>query len=109
MRTHLLAAAALVAALVMCLHDESEAQQTPADWKTLLDYSASPLNPENSPLQPRNSPLDWRNSPINPESQQLRSPTTGEPLGYVVPRSDGGVNVFAPDGQWIGVSPGRRR
>lgn len=81
------------------------AAQSPADWRIRLDYRTSPLNPENSSLQYRNSPLNWQNSPLNPASPQLRSPTTGEPLGYVVPRADGGINVFAPNGQWIGVQP----
>ena len=113
MRTNLLAAAVLVVTLVLSMLalatlEPAEAQQTPADWRIRLDYQTSPLNPENSSLQYRNSQLNWQNSPINPASPQLRSPSTGEPLGYVVPRADGGANVFAPDGQWIGVQSGVR-
>lgn len=108
MRTHLAAAVAMIALLALYMLVlgvlEPAAQtynESPLNWKN------SPLNYDNSPLNYRNSPLNYQNSPLNPASPQLRDPATGQSEGYVVPRPDGGINVYSPSGEWVGTVPGR--
>ncbi len=64
-----------------------------------FDWNSSPNNWQNSPN-------NWQNSPSRFGNERIMRDNRGNPQGYVVPRSDGGVNFFDTQGNRRGYQPG---
>lgn len=78
-------------------------------WESSIsNWDNSPSNWENSPSNWRNSPANWENSRAN-RNRWSAHDEEGRSFGYVVPRRDGGANIFSDDGERIGYIPARRR
>ena len=71
-------------------------ESSPNNWNN------SPNNWENSPSNWNNSPNNWENSPNNMDSDRIIRNESGEPTGFSVPKSDGGINYFDLDGNRTG-------
>lgn len=77
------------------------------DWRSSPNnWQNSPNNWENSPNNWRNSPNNWNNSPNRWGNERIIRDNHGTPQGYVVPRRDGGMNLFDFDGNRRGYTPG---
>ncbi len=70
-----------------------------------LNYNNSSLNYENSSLNYNNSPLNYENSQLNPNNNRIIRNENGEGMGYVVPKDDGGANIFDFNGNRLGYVP----
>jgi hypothetical protein len=74
------------------------------------NYRCSPMNPDNSTWNWQNSPMNPDNSPLNPSnlgpfSNHSTYDNNGSQNGYIVPRENGGYNVFDSDGNRTGYNP----
>lgn len=76
------------------------------------DWNSSPQNWENSPSNWQNSPNNWNNNPNNWDNSpqkwgndRIVRDTRGNPTGYVVPKQDGGVNMYDLKGNRTGYTP----
>jgi hypothetical protein len=54
---------------------------------------------QNSPDNWRNSPNNWRNSPLRFNNKRILRDNIGNPRGYIVPKSNGGLNVYDLEGE----------
>ena len=78
------------------------------DWKTSPDnWNNSSNNWENSSSNWNNSPSNWDNSPSNYGNSRIIRDASGNPQGYAVPKSDGGVNFYDQNGTRKGYLPAR--
>jgi hypothetical protein len=78
------------------------------------DYNSSPYNYKNSPYNYENSEYNYRNSPYNYDNSPMKygndriiRDESGNARGYVVPKPDGGANIFDLQGNRQGYVPGR--
>jgi hypothetical protein len=71
----------------------------PNNWKN------NESNWENSGSNWNNSPQNWDNSPKNPYRENALYNEDGKSIGYVVPKEDGGSNIFTNEGKRIGFTP----
>ena len=73
---------------------------------------SSPYSVQNSPYSIENSPYSIQNSPYSipntPGGANGIYGNNGQWQGYAVPRPDGGVNIFDPNGNRAGYLPGYR-
>ncbi len=76
------------------------------------DYESSPNNYKNSASNYENSPNNWKNSPNNYDNSpnNYGNPRTiygvdGDSIGYSVPKTGGGMNLFDNDGDRYGYTP----
>ncbi len=77
------------------------------DWNSHPNnWQNSPNNWDNSPNNWKNSPNNWDNSPKNWGNPRTIRDNHGNPQGYVVPRNDGGLNLFDSQGNRRGYAPG---
>jgi sortase (surface protein transpeptidase) len=75
------------------------------NWNTsTYNYKNSKDNYENSEYNYKNSPDNWSNSQYNPERKSICN-EEGQAIGYVVPKDDGGTNIFNNEGKRIGFTP----
>lgn len=78
------------------------------DWESSpQNWQNSPQNWQNSPQNWQNSPQNWQNSPQRWGNERIIRDNAGNPTGYVVPRGDGGVNMFDLNGNRKGYVPSR--
>jgi hypothetical protein len=78
------------------------------DWKSSPNnWENSPNNWQNSPNNWQNSPQNWNNSPMRFGSDRIIRDENGNAAGYVVPKSDGGANIFDLNGRRRGYLPSR--
>jgi len=69
------------------------------DWNSSPDnWDNSTLNWENSPIRWENSPMNWDNSTMKWGNDRIVRDNQGQPLGYVVPKKNGGANIYDADG-----------
>jgi hypothetical protein len=71
------------------------------------NYNNSPNNYDNSPNNYNNSPNNYENSPNKYGNKRIIRDNDGNPSGYAVPKSDGGINYFDMDGNRIGYQPAK--
>jgi hypothetical protein len=76
---------------------------------SILNFENSPLNFQNSPLNFENSPQNFENSPQKFNNDRIIRDNNGQPKGYFVPKSDGGINYFDLNGNRQGYQPAPRR
>lgn len=78
------------------------------DWKSSpYNWQNSPYNCQNSPYNYKNSPYNYNNSPYKYGNDRIIRDNQGRDTGlYVVPRNDGGANVFDRNGDRRGYLPG---
>jgi len=99
------AAAALLAAL---LASAAAAPAAAGDWAGSPDrWENSPGNWLNSPSRWENNPHNWLNSPHRLGNERILRDPDGTPRGYVVPKPDGGANIFDFQGNRRGYVPAR--
>ena len=67
-------------------------EDSPYNWDNSIN------NWENNPNNWQNSPNNWENNPNNWSSDRIIRDNSGNPTGYVVPKSDGGANIYDFDG-----------
>lgn len=85
----------LVVAVSLALPATAGAQ----DWNSSPDnWDNSPQNWDNSPHNWKNSPDNWDNSPNRWGNERIVRDSDGNPIGYAVPKTDGGVNYFDFEG-----------
>jgi hypothetical protein len=78
------------------------------DWESSPNnWNNNPNNWENSKYNWNNNPNNWDNSPLNYGNERIIRDNSGNPKGYIVPKSDGGINYFDLDGNRKGYSPPR--
>lgn len=78
------------------------------DWESSpLNWENSPNNWQNSPNNWQNGPNNWQNSPNRFGNERIIRDNQGQPDGYVVPRQDGGANIYNLDGTRRGYVPRR--
>jgi hypothetical protein len=65
---------------------------SPYNWEN------SEHNWENSGFNYDNSPMNWDNNPMNLNSDRIIRDTDGNPTGYIVPKDNGGSNIFNLEG-----------
>lgn len=58
------------------------------------NFDNSPLNFDNSPNNFDNSPMNFKNSPMRFNNKRIIRDNSGRARGYVVPKDNGGANVF---------------
>ena len=75
---------------------------SPQNWKN------SPNNWDNSPHNWKNSPHNWENSPQRWGNERIIRDNSGRPQGYIVPKEDGGANIFNFKGERKVYIPGNR-
>lgn len=76
------------------------------DWNSSpSNWENNPSNYENSPNNYRNSPNNYRNSPTRYGNPRIIRDNEGEAVGYVVPKQDGGANLFNFKGERQGYVP----
>lgn len=76
------------------------------DWNSSpQNFENSPSNFENSPSNFKNSPNNFENSPNNYGNPNIIRDNNGNASGYAVPKANGGVNFYAPDGTRRGYLP----
>lgn len=75
---------------------------SPHNWKN------SPYNWDNSSHNWKNSPHNWGNSPQRWNNDRIVRDNSGRPQGYIVPKADGGANIFNFDGERKAYIPGNR-
>jgi len=63
------------------------------------NWDNSPNNWENSPNNWENSPNNWENSPNKYGNDRILRDADGNAVGYVVPKDDGGANVYNLEGE----------
>jgi hypothetical protein len=79
---------------------------TAQDWKSSpYNWKNSPYNWENSSHNWKNSPHNWNNSPMRWGNERIIRDNGGKPMGYGVPKRDGGVNFFDLKGNRRGYLP----
>lgn len=78
------------------------------------DWSSSPNRWENSsgnwlnnPNRWENSPANWLNNPHRHGNDRILRDADGMPKGYIVPKPDGGANIFDFQGNRRGYLPAR--
>jgi len=69
------------------------------------NYKNSPHNYENSRHNYNNSPHNYENSPHKYDNNRIIRNESGEGMGYVVPKNDGGANIFDFNGNRLGYVP----
>ncbi len=74
-------------------------ENSPNNWEN------SKMNWENSEMNWKNSPMNYENSPMKYNNKRIIRDNQGNPEGYVVPKDDGGANVFDMDGDREGYVP----
>jgi len=75
------------------------------NWNTSPNnWNNSKNNYENSENNYNNSPNNWENSVNNPDRRSICN-EEGNSIGYVVPKEDGGANIFNNEGKRIGFTP----
>ena len=69
------------------------------------DWNSSPQNWENSPSNWKNSSSNWENSPSNWQNSpqkwgndRIIRDNRGQPTGYIVPKKNGGSNIYDLEG-----------
>lgn len=79
------------------------------DWNSSPNnWDNSTNNWDNSPNNWKNSPNNWDNSPNNYGNTRIIRNNNGEPQGYAVPKSNGGVNYYDQNGKRRGYNPPAR-
>ncbi len=69
------------------------------DWKSSpYNWENSEHNWENSGFNYDNSPMNWENNPMNLNSDRIIRDADGVPSGYIVPKDNGGSNIFNLEG-----------
>ena len=58
-------------------------------------YSNNPYTNSNNPYAPDNNRYNNDNNPYNQNSQRIIRDNSGQPIGYAVPKKDGGTNYFS--------------
>jgi hypothetical protein len=98
-------AAALLAALLAFAGADAAAA---GDWNSSPNrWENSADNWLNSPSRWENSPHHWLNSPHRFGNERILRDSGGAPWGYVVPKPDGGANLFDFQGNRRGYIPAR--
>jgi hypothetical protein len=78
------------------------------DWQTSPNrWENSSGNWLNSPQRWENSPANWLNSPNRYGNDRILRDADGMPKGYIVPKQDGGANIFDFQGNRRGYLPAR--
>jgi hypothetical protein len=86
-----------IPAILLLASTSAIAQQSP--WNSSPNnWDNSSANLQNSQHSWENSPANWANSKHNLESNRVVRDSSGKPIGYAVPKSDGGANFFDFDG-----------
>ena len=67
-------------------------EDSPNNWEN------SENNWENSELNYENSPMNWDNNPMNLSSERIIRAPEGNATGYIVPKENGGANIFDLEG-----------
>ena len=67
-------------------------EDSPNNWDNSIN------NWDNSPNNWENSPNNWENNPNNWDSDRVIRDNSGNPTGYTVPKSNGGINIYDLDG-----------
>ena len=93
--------AAILLLVVPSVAGESDWYAGPNRWEN------NPANWVNSPLRWENSPANWLNSPYRHGNDRILRDAEGMPKGYVVPKPDGGANIFDFEGNRRGYLPAR--
>lgn len=70
-------------------------------WNSPGNYENSANNYENSTQNWKNSPNNYENSIHNRDRKSIFD-ESGNSIGYVVPKSNGGSNIFTNEGKRIG-------
>lgn len=89
---------ALLAIAISFVHADDYWESSPYNWKN------STNNWDNTEYNWKNSPNNWDNSPNNYNSKTIIRNEQGKPTGYVVPKTDGGVNYYDLKGNRKGYS-----
>lgn len=98
--------AAVLAAAIGSLAAPAMAPAT--DWRSSPNrWENSSGNWANSPNRWENSPGNWLNSPHRYGNDRILRDADGMPQGYVVPKPDGGANIFDFQGNRRGYLPAR--
>ena len=66
------------------------------------NYKNSPYNYDNSQYNYKNNPYNYDNSPYNPSNDRIIRNERGQEMGYMVPKDDGGANIFDFNGNRLG-------
>lgn len=91
------ASAALTTLMLLLMPVGSSADVTNWD-NNPMNFENSEMNFENSPMNFNNSPMNFENSPMNFNSERVIRDNSGNPLGYEVPKPNGGVNYYDLEG-----------
>lgn len=99
---------ALTAILLLMAQGSASADVT--NWENNpMNFENSEMNFDNSPDNFNNSPMNFENNPMNFNSERVIRDNSGHPMGYEVPKSNGGVNYFDLQGHRRGYQgPGSR-
>jgi hypothetical protein len=71
------------------------------------NWENSGKNHENTAQKWDNSPKNWDNDPRNRDSTRILYDNQGRPMGYLVPKGNGGANYFDLSGHRRGYLPPR--
>lgn len=78
------------------------------DWNSSPNnWNNSSQNWENSSQNWKNSPQNWDNSPSRYGNDRIIRDESGNARGYVVPKADGGLNVYDNSGNRILYLPSK--
>jgi hypothetical protein len=93
-----------ISAILMIASTSAVSQSSP--WNSSPNNrDNNSTNLQNSQHSWENSPANWANSKHNLESNRLIRDSSGKPIGYAVPKSDGGTNYFDFDGTRKAYTP----
>lgn len=94
----------VMAAAVMCLACSTASA---FDWDSSpYNWDNNQMNWENNTYNWENNPYNWDNSPHKYGNQRIIRDNQGNAMGYIVPKSSGGANLFDLDGNRQGYMSG---
>lgn len=84
-------------------------QPAPGGWSTSPNnWDNSEKNWDNGPQKWDNNPKNWANDPRNRDSKRIVYDNQGRPIGYIVPKGNGGANYFDLSGHRKAYLPPNR-
>ena len=92
-------ALSIIMGISICVAVAGDWNSSPNNWEN------SPNNWNNSPNNWNNSPNNWNNSPNKWGNDRIIYDNDGQPKGYVVPKENGGANVYDLNGNRRGYKP----